>query len=73
MLIGYERKWGENIPSSDLVGYWFESSTGNHFVYIGKWATTRLPSGLSRKDQTRLSMVRLAMTVTSSPGHGDSQ
>lgn len=33
MIIGYERGWGETEPSKELIGHWFESSTGNHFVY----------------------------------------
>ena len=33
MLIGFERRWGEE-PSSKLIGHWFESSTGNHFIYF---------------------------------------
>jgi hypothetical protein len=34
MLIGYERKWAAEEPSRDLVGHWFESTTGNHFEYV---------------------------------------
>ena len=34
MLIGYEKRWGEDKPSKDLMGHWFETSTGNHFIYI---------------------------------------
>ncbi len=34
MLIGYERAWGSATPSPDLIGHWFEGSTGNHFRYV---------------------------------------
>lgn len=34
MIIGFEQRWGAEVPSDDLIGHWFESSTGNHFVYI---------------------------------------
>ena len=34
MIIGYEKKWGADTPSEDIIGHWFESSTGNHFTYI---------------------------------------
>jgi hypothetical protein len=34
MLIGYERKWGADAPSDELIGHWFESTTGNHFEYV---------------------------------------
>jgi len=34
MLIGYEQKWGEDKPGSEITGHWFESSTGNHFEYV---------------------------------------
>jgi hypothetical protein len=33
MIIGYERGWGETEPSKELIGHWFESSSGNHFLY----------------------------------------
>jgi hypothetical protein len=38
MLIGYEKRWGEDKPTKDLIGHWFETSTGNHFIYI--WEVT---------------------------------
>ncbi len=33
MIIGFERRWGEE-QSNEIIGHWFESSTGNHFVYF---------------------------------------
>ncbi len=33
-IIGYERKWGSDEPSKDVIGHWFESTTGNHFEYV---------------------------------------
>jgi hypothetical protein len=38
MLVGYEHRWGEDKPSDALIGHWFESSSGFHFVYI--WEVT---------------------------------
>jgi hypothetical protein len=35
MIIGFERRWGED-QSNEIIGHWFESSTGNHFVYFWK-------------------------------------
>lgn len=34
MLIGYETRWGMDEPTQDLIGHWFETNTGNHYVYI---------------------------------------
>jgi hypothetical protein len=34
MIIGYEKKWGEEKPSEEVIGHWFESSTGSHYTYI---------------------------------------
>ena len=34
MIIGFERRWGEEQLSEAMIGHWFESSTGNHFVYF---------------------------------------
>jgi hypothetical protein len=34
MIIGYEKKWGEERPGEDVMGHWFESSTGSHYLYI---------------------------------------
>ena len=34
MIIGFERRWGDEQPSEVLTGHWFEGSTGNHFVYF---------------------------------------
>lgn len=34
MIIGFERRWGAEDFSGQIVGHWFESSTGNHFVYF---------------------------------------
>jgi hypothetical protein len=49
MLIGYERKWGEDQPSNELIGHWFESSSGNHFVYIWEVSDDRLTFWLEQK------------------------
>jgi hypothetical protein len=34
MIIGYEKKWGADTPSEDIIGHWFESSTGSHYTYV---------------------------------------
>ena len=34
MLIGFEQKWGEELPGSEITGHWFESSTGSHYEYV---------------------------------------
>jgi hypothetical protein len=49
MLIGYERRWGEDQPSPELIGHWFETSTGHHFVYIWEVRDDRLTFWLERK------------------------
>jgi hypothetical protein len=73
MLIGYEQKWGEDKPSNELIGHWFEGSSGNHFVYIWEVSDDTLTFWLERKAQNRRSMVRLATTVTPLPVRGDGQ
>ena len=34
MIIGYEMRWGQNKPSEDLIGHWFEISSGQHYEYV---------------------------------------
>lgn len=34
MVIGQEMGWEETVPSSEIVGHWFESSSGHHYKYI---------------------------------------
>jgi hypothetical protein len=34
MIIGFEKRWGEETPSEQIIGHWFESTTGFHFVYF---------------------------------------
>ena len=34
MIIGFEQRWGEDAPSEQIIGHWFESSSGFHFVYF---------------------------------------
>jgi len=34
MIIGFERRWAAEQFSDMMIGHWFESSTGNHFVYF---------------------------------------
>ena len=49
MLIGYERRWGADQPSNELLGHWFESSTGNHFVYIWDVSEDKVTFWLEQK------------------------
>ena len=50
MVIGYEKKWGEDAPSEDIIGHWFESSTGNHFTYIWEVDNKSVTFWLESKD-----------------------
>jgi|GEM_PF-1115692 len=34
MIIGNEMGWEESQPGSEIVGQWFESSSGHHYKYI---------------------------------------
>jgi hypothetical protein len=34
MILGYEKGWEETEPGKELVGHWFESSSGYHYLYI---------------------------------------
>ena len=34
MVIGRETRWGEDSPSEEILGHWFDSTTGEHFIYI---------------------------------------
>ncbi|HEU5121817.1 MAG TPA: hypothetical protein VFT59_03145 [Candidatus Saccharimonadales bacterium] len=38
MVIGKEMGWEETEPSSEIIGHWFESSSGYHYKYI--WEIT---------------------------------
>lgn len=34
MVIGQEMGWEQTEPSDEIVGHWFESSSGHHYKYI---------------------------------------
>ena len=34
MIIGNEMGWEETEPGDEIVGHWFESSSGHHYKYI---------------------------------------
>src|SRR5262245_34552235 len=34
MILGYEKGWEETEPGDELIGHWFESSSGFHLRYI---------------------------------------
>ncbi len=34
MIIGNEMGWEEVRPSAEIIGHWFESSSGHHYKYI---------------------------------------
>jgi hypothetical protein len=42
MIIGYDPDWDEAEPGRELLGHWFESSTGNHLVYVWELGETEL-------------------------------
>jgi hypothetical protein len=50
MIIGYEQGWGETEPSKELIGHWFESSSGNHFVYTWEVDDKNLIFWLGKRD-----------------------
>jgi len=52
MLIGYEREWGADEPSRELIGHWFESTTGNHFVYVWEIGDDTLTFWLGARGST---------------------
>ena len=52
MLIGYERAWGADQPSQELMGHWFESTSGDHFVYVWEVAGSTLTFWLGERGST---------------------
>jgi hypothetical protein len=34
MILGFEKGWEETAPGKEIVGHWFESSSGFHYRYI---------------------------------------
>ena len=34
MILGYEKGWEETESGKELIGHWFESSTGSYYKYI---------------------------------------
>lgn len=34
MILGFEKGWEETEPGKEIVGHWFESSSGFHYKYI---------------------------------------
>jgi hypothetical protein len=50
MIIGYEKKWGEEKPSEEVIGHWFESSTGSHYTYIWEADDKSVTFWLESKD-----------------------
>jgi hypothetical protein len=50
MLIGYEKQWGEEKPRKDLMGHWFETTTGNHFIYIWEVTNNAMTFWLESRD-----------------------
>jgi hypothetical protein len=50
MIIGYETRWEADKPSEDILGHWFESSPGNHFIYIWEVNDKAVTSWLEHKD-----------------------
>jgi hypothetical protein len=34
MVIGNEMGWEETEPGNEIIGHWFQSSSGHHYIYI---------------------------------------
>jgi hypothetical protein len=34
MIIGHEKGWEETVHGEEIIGHWFESSSGFHYKYI---------------------------------------
>jgi hypothetical protein len=52
MLIGFERVWGASAPSRELIGHWFDSTSGDHFVYVWEIGGEALTFWLGERGST---------------------
>ncbi|HBD24583.1 MAG: hypothetical protein A2566_03450 [Candidatus Zambryskibacteria bacterium RIFOXYD1_FULL_40_13] len=50
MIIGHEMGWEETEPGSEIVGHWFESSSGYHYKYIWEVDDRTIQFWLNSKD-----------------------
>jgi hypothetical protein len=48
-VIGNETGWDETEPSKEIVGHWFESSSGHHYKYIWELEGDRVQFWLTSK------------------------
>jgi hypothetical protein len=49
MIIGYETQWGQDKPTEDPMGHWFETSSGHHYTYIWDVNDKNMTFWLERK------------------------
>ena len=68
MIVGYERGWGETEPSKELIGHWFESSSGNHFVYTWEIDDKNLVFWLGDRDSDSAFKGRFSEDLTTVTG-----
>lgn len=50
MIIGNEMGWEETEPSPEVIGHWFESSSGYHYKYIWEIKGRSIRFWLNSKD-----------------------
>lgn len=49
MIIGNEMGWEETEPGNEIIGHWFESSSGHHYKYIWEIEGDTLQCWLNNK------------------------
>ena len=49
LVIGQEMGWEETEPGKEIVGHWFESSSGHHYKYIWEIEGDKLQFWLTSK------------------------
>jgi hypothetical protein len=58
-------------PSKDVVGHWFESSSGSHYRYIWEVDGRTIQFWLNDRRSNMSFRVTLVMTLRPSPAHGN--
>jgi len=71
MILGHEKGWEETEPGKDLVGHWFESSTGYHYKYFWEVDDHTVQFWLNDKQSNMSFRANLAKTALPSPAHGN--
>lgn len=49
MVIGNEMGWEQTKPSNEIIGHWFESSSGHHYQYVWEIKGDKLQFWLNDK------------------------